>query len=146
MTSSLVFLALPAYAQDMNFNRIASFQVGDNLPDAEETSAEIIAATADGMTLVYTDSPGAWIGFIDITDPNNPAALSAFMPEGEPTSVAVIGNYGLAGVYTSVSYTELSGYLVKNQRNDTERSWTLLSRKTFSGMPWSLQIPMLHGR
>lgn len=113
MTSSLACFALPAYAQDMNFNRIASFQVADNLPDAEETSAEIIAATADGMTLVYTDSPGASIGFIDITDPTNPAPLGVFMPEGEPTSVAVIGNYALAGVNTSASYTEPSGFLVE---------------------------------
>ena len=111
--SSLTCLALPAFAQDMNFNRIASFQVADNLPEAEETSAEIIAATADGMTLVYTDSPGASIGFIDITDPKNPAPLGVFMPEGEPTSVAVIGNYALAGVNTSASYTEPSGFLVE---------------------------------
>ena len=113
MTSSLACFALPAIAQDMNFNRIASFQVADNLPEAEETSAEIIAATADGMTLVYTDSPGASIGFIDITDPANPAPLGVFMPEGEPTSVAVIGNYALAGVNTSQSYTEPSGFLVE---------------------------------
>ena len=113
MTSSLACFALPAYAQDMNFNRIASFQVADNLPEAEETSAEIIAATADGMTLVYTDSPGASIGFIDITDVTNPAPLGVFMPEGEPTSVAVVGNYALAGVNTSVSYTEPSGFLVE---------------------------------
>lgn len=113
ITSSLTCFALPAYAQDMNFNRIASFQVADNLPEAEETSAEIIAATADGMTLVYTDSPGASIGFIDISDPTNPAPLGVFMPEGEPTSVAVIGNYALAGVNTSASYTEPSGFLVE---------------------------------
>lgn len=113
ITSSLTCFALPAYAQDMNFNRIASFQVADNLPEAQETSAEIIAATADGMTLVYTDSPGASIGFIDITDPTNPAPLGVFMPEGEPTSVAVIGNYALAGVNTSASYTEPSGFLVE---------------------------------
>ncbi|SIO47142.1 hypothetical protein SAMN05444287_3327, partial [Octadecabacter temperatus] len=112
-TSSLACFALPAYAQDMNFNRIASFQVADNLPEAEETSAEIIAATADGMTLVYTDSPGASIGFIDITDPTNPAPLGVFMPDGEPTSVAVIGNYALAGVNTSANYTEPSGFLVE---------------------------------
>ncbi|RYH01599.1 esterase-like activity of phytase family protein [Salipiger sp. IMCC34102] len=112
-TSALMCLAVPASAQDMNFNRIASFRVADNLPDAEETSAEIIAATEDGMTLVYTDSPGASIGFIDITDPANPTAAGVFMPEGEPTSVAVIGNHALAGVNTSESFTNPSGYLVE---------------------------------
>ncbi|PXW70799.1 phytase-like protein with esterase activity [Loktanella sp. PT4BL] len=113
MTSALALLAAPAFAQDMNFNRIASFMVADNLPEAEETSAEIIAASEDGMTLVYTDSPGASIGFIDITDPANPVAAGVFMPDGEPTSVAVIGNYALAGVNTSPSYTEPSGFLVE---------------------------------
>ncbi|KQI72940.1 alkaline phosphatase [Loktanella sp. 5RATIMAR09] len=113
MTSALALLAAPAFAQDMNFNRIASFMVADNLPDAEETSAEIIAASEDGMTLVYTDSPGASIGFIDITDPANPVAAGVFMPEGEPTSVAVIGKYALAGVNTSPSYAEPSGFLVE---------------------------------
>jgi len=105
--------AAPALAQDMNFNRIASFMVADNNPDAEETSAEIIAATADGMTLVYTDSPGGSIGFIDITDPANPVAAGLFMPDGEPTSVAVIGGYALAGVNTSQNYTAPSGFLVE---------------------------------
>jgi len=113
LSSALVCLAAPTFAQDMNFNRIASFRVADNLPDAEETSAEIIAATEDGMTLVYTDSPGGSIGFIDITDPANPTAAGVFMPEGEPTSVAVIGNHALAGVNTSESFTAPSGYLVE---------------------------------
>ena len=113
MTSALALLAAPAFAQDMNFNRIASFMVAENLPEAEETSAEIIAASEDGMTLVYTDSPGKSIGFIDITDPANPVAAGVFMPEGEPTSVAVIGNYALAGVNTSPSYTAPSGFLVE---------------------------------
>ncbi|SPJ26430.1 esterase-like activity of phytase family protein [Palleronia abyssalis] len=113
ISSAFICLAAPAVAQDMNFNRIASFRVADNLPEAEETSAEIIAATEDGMTLVYTDSPGGSIGFIDITDPANPVAAGTFMPEGEPTSVAVIGSYALAGVNTSESYTDPSGYLVE---------------------------------
>ena len=113
VTSALALVATPALAQDMNFNRIASFMVADNLPEAEETSAEIIAATADGMTLVYTDSPGGSIGFIDITDPAKPVAAGVFMPDGEPTSVSVIGNYALAGVNTSTSFTEPSGFLVE---------------------------------
>ena len=113
VSSALALVATPALAQDMNFNRIASFMVADNLPEAEETSAEIIAATADGMTLVYTDSPGGSIGFIDITDPAKPVAAGVFMPDGEPTSVSVIGNYALAGVNTSTSFTEPSGFLVE---------------------------------
>lgn len=52
---------VPAYADV--FNRIATFHVADNLPaDADpekETVSEIIAATDDSMTLVYTDSPAS---------------------------------------------------------------------------------------
>jgi hypothetical protein len=66
----------------MNFNRIASFMVAENTPDAEETSAEIISATADGMTLVYSDSPAEVIGFIDITDPANPTAAGVIAMPG----------------------------------------------------------------
>ena len=64
--------ALPAHA-DMMFNRVASFAVAGNLPagvDAKTpTSSEIIAASEDGNTLVYSDSPLGAIGFVDITDP-----------------------------------------------------------------------------
>ncbi len=50
------------------FNRVASFPVELNSPEAETTSSEIIAAAEDGMTLVYSDSPAGGIGFVDITD------------------------------------------------------------------------------
>ena len=113
ITSVLALMTAPVFAQDMNFNRIASFPVAANLPDAGETSAEIIAATADGMTLVYTDSPAGVVGFIDITDPANPVAAGVFQTGGEPTSVAVAGNFALVGVNTSDSFTAPSGYLVE---------------------------------
>ncbi|MEO1704677.1 MAG: hypothetical protein AAFR50_04980, partial [Pseudomonadota bacterium] len=57
LTSIAALLAAPALSQDRNFNRIASFMVAENAPDAEESSAEIISVTADGLTLVYTDGP-----------------------------------------------------------------------------------------
>lgn len=136
IASTMALFTIPAFAQEMNFNRIASFQVADNLPSAKETSAEIIAVTADGMTLVYTDSPGASIGFIDITDPSNPAPLGTFMPDGEPTSVAVIGNYALAGVNTSASYTEPSGYLVEIDVTTKEE----IGRCILPGQPDSVGI------
>src|SRR5688572_24224932 len=44
-----------------HFNRIATFavcsQTGSSCTSAEATSAEIVAASSDGMTLVYTNSP-----------------------------------------------------------------------------------------
>lgn len=136
MTSTIALLAAPSFAQDMNFNRIASFMVAENLPEAEETSAEIIAASQDGMTLVYTDSPGKSIGFIDITDPANPVAAGVFMPDGEPTSVAVIGNHALAGVNTSPNYTEPSGFLVEIDMTTQQE----VGRCDLPGQPDSVDI------
>ena len=109
MTSILALAAGGAMAE--NFNRIASFMTAENAPDAEESSAEIIGATGDGMTLVYTDSPAGVIGFIDLTDPAAPVAAGAIALEGEPTSVAVMGMMAYVGENTSASYTEPSGVL-----------------------------------
>ncbi len=107
--------ALPAVAE-MNFNRIASFAVSANLPAGVDfstpTSAEIIAATADGMTLIYTDSPLGAVGFVDITDPAAPKAGGSLALGGEPTSVAVLGDATVfVGVNTSADYVEPSGRL-----------------------------------
>ena len=106
--------AAPALA-DPFFNRIASFPVARNLPTgtdpATETSAEIVAASGDGLMLVYTDSPNKAIGFIDITDPAAPAALGNLALEGEPTSVSVRGSTAFVGVNTRKSFTEPSGRL-----------------------------------
>lgn len=94
------------------FNRIASFAVAENAPEAEATSSEIIAASEDGMTLIYSDSPGGGIGFIDITDASAPKPAGYLAIEGEPTSVAIIGDKAYVGVNTSESFTEPSGKLV----------------------------------
>ena len=103
----------PAHADV--FNRIATFHVVDNLPaDADpgkQTVAEIIAATEDGMTLVYSDSPGERIGLIDISDPKAPKAAGVVDVGGEPTSVVVVGGKALVGIVTSESYTAPSGHV-----------------------------------
>lgn len=93
------------------FNRIASFPVALNSPDAEETSSEIITVSEDGMTLIYSDSPAGGIGFIDITDPKAPKAAGFLALDGEPTTVVVDGGKVFAGVNTSESYTAPSGTL-----------------------------------
>ncbi|WP_158966828.1 esterase-like activity of phytase family protein [Chachezhania sediminis] len=104
-----------AAVAEQSFNRIASFATPANMAagqdTAHETSAEIVDATADGMTLVYTDSPLGVIGRIDITDPANPKPLGNVKLGGEPTSVAIIGNTAFVGVNTSESYANPSGYL-----------------------------------
>ncbi len=115
MTSSLALMAGVA-AAETNFNRIASFPVVTNMAEGEdtarETSPEIIDVTADGMTLVYTDSPLGALGMVDITDPANPAPKGNIALEGEPTSVAVIGTIAFVGINTSESYTEPSGKML----------------------------------
>lgn len=112
-TAAAFISAVPAFAEK-NFNRIASFPVTLNFSGEvpEETSAEIIDATDDGMTLVYTDSPAGVIGAIDISDPANPAPLGVMEMDGEPTAVSIIGTTAFVGINTSESYTEPSG-LVK---------------------------------
>lgn len=94
------------------FNRIASFPVELNNAEAETSSAEIITATDDGMTLIYSDSPAGGIGFVDITDPKAPKQGGFIDMGGEPTSVTAIGGTAYVAVNTSASFTEPSGKLV----------------------------------
>ena len=56
------------------FQRIASFPVFLNTSVDEDAAAEIVAASPDGNTLVYTDGETEALGFVDITDPANPTA------------------------------------------------------------------------
>ena len=108
LVSILSLIAGAASAQEMSFNRIASFPVASN-GEAEETSAEIIDATADGMTLVYTNSPAGVIGSLDITDPADPQTGAELSLDGEPTAVVILGGTAFVGVNTSESYTAPSG-------------------------------------
>jgi DNA-binding beta-propeller fold protein YncE len=117
-TLSSVAISTMAMADaGMVFNRIASIPTSTNLnsidkPWETETSAEIIAASKDGKTIVYTDSPLEGVGFIDITDPANPKAAGVITVEGEPTAVAVANDNALVGVNTAESYTKPSGNLI----------------------------------
>ncbi|WP_160004694.1 esterase-like activity of phytase family protein [Rhizobium sp. 18055] len=110
----LTSVALPAAAEPV-FNRIASFPVASNLPADKDklstTSAEIIAATDDGMTLIYSDSPLGAIGFVDISDAKAPKAGGALMMDGEPTSVTSASGKALVAVNTSKSKAKPSGSL-----------------------------------
>lgn len=116
LAASALALCATGASADMTFNRIASFATPDNMAEGEdharETSAEIIAASEDGMTLIYTDSPLGVVGLIDITDPKAPKALGNIEMPGEPTSVAVRGMTAYVGVNTSEDYVNTSGQLV----------------------------------
>jgi DNA-binding beta-propeller fold protein YncE len=95
------------------FNRINTLPNYINNVDASaETVSEIVAASKDGKTLVYTDGVREAIGFIDIANPYLAVHAGTFDLSGEPTSVAVLGNrWALVGVNTSESFTDPSGHL-----------------------------------
>ncbi len=73
--------------------------------------AEIVTATDDGKTLIYSDSPLGAIGFIDITDAKAPKAGGALMMDGEPTSVTSAAGKALVAVNTGESKAKPSGRL-----------------------------------
>ncbi len=98
------------------FNRTATFavcaQIGSSCEDSTPTAAEIVAASEDGMTLVYTNSLKGEVGFVDIVDPANPKPLGRLAMGGEPTSVTVLGAHALVAVNTSQNFINASGKLV----------------------------------
>src|SRR6185436_7976974 len=66
--------------------------------------------TTDGSTLIYTDSVGEQIGFVDITDLDALSETNIAI-DGEPTSVAVTpdGLYALVCVHDNEDIIDLDG-------------------------------------
>ena len=114
--SILALVAAAPVMAETSFNRISSFATPMNMAAGEDqtrpSSAEIISASEDGMTLVYTDSPLGVIGLVDITDPADPKALGNVDVGGEPTTAKIIGDKVFTAVNTSESYVQPSGKLV----------------------------------
>jgi DNA-binding beta-propeller fold protein YncE len=77
------------------FNRVATVPVSAN---AGSASAEIVAASDDGRTLLYTDAGAGLVGFVDITNPSAPVATGTVDVGGSPTSVAVVKGRALVAV------------------------------------------------
>jgi hypothetical protein len=113
----------PAASSEKSLQRIATLAnyLNNGADAADETVSEIVSASADGRTLVYTDGVRGTIGFIDIANATNPlpAGILALDPDPDddidysPTSVAILGNeYALVGANTSESLTNPSGKLV----------------------------------
>jgi len=135
--------AWPDRHADRSFQRLATFPVFQNAPDpTAETVAEITAVSSNGRTLISTDSPGRRVTFTDISDPKSPApdttagAQSALAVGGEPTSVAVYGEYALIAVNTSVDEQNPSGaLLVISVADRSERA-----RIDLGGQPDSVTI------
>ncbi|MFZ1429272.1 MAG: esterase-like activity of phytase family protein [Geminicoccaceae bacterium] len=114
-TTALATAAMPAVAAGPYFERVATLPVYATLPAGADpktpTSAEIITATPDGNTLIFTDSPGRRLGFVDITDPAAPAPARSLPLGGEPTSVTVVGGVVLAAVNSSASKAAPTGHV-----------------------------------
>jgi hypothetical protein len=86
-------------------------QIEANCNTDDETAAEIVTASSDGNTLIYSDSPKNQIGFVDISTISAPAGLGVLDMGGEPTSVATAGSHVLVGVNTSIDFVNVSGAL-----------------------------------
>lgn len=125
---------------DKFFNRVASFavcsQLGSSCESADATAAEIVAASVDGMTLIYSNSPRGEVGFIDIANPAAPRALGSLAMGGEPTSVTVLGAYALVAVNTSANFVNTSGKLVVVDI----ASRALVAEIALSGQPDSVAV------
>jgi hypothetical protein len=125
---------------DRHFVRVSTFPACRQIEPACNTStaasAEIAAASEDGMTVVYTDSPGNRIGFVNITNPAAPTALGTLAVGGEPTSVAVAGDFALVVVNTSPNFLAPSGNLVVV--NIATR--TVIRTIPLTGMPDSVAV------
>ena len=114
---------------------IANYINNDNRGD--ETVSEIVAASRDGRTLVYTDSELETIGFVWIGNPANPIPTGTVSLPGEPTSVDVWRNkYALVAVDTSESLTETSGKLVVVNINNR----SIVTELELGGQPDSIKI------
>lgn len=107
--SLVAAVAPPASAAPVvgHFDRVATYDVTGSV-------AEIVAATPDGLTLVYTDSDEREVGFVDIGNPAAPEADGSVALDGSPTSVAVTpdGAWALVAVDTSPGGLGVSGTLV----------------------------------
>lgn len=110
---SLVSLTVNADDKhEKSFNRIATFPVFLNSSIENETVAEIVTASKDGNTLIYTDGKMEAIGFVNIKNAKKPKPAGMVMVGGEPTSVAIKGRFALAAVNTSADFKHPSGKLV----------------------------------
>ncbi|MBB2941781.1 hypothetical protein FB565_001485 [Actinoplanes lutulentus] len=104
--------AAAAHGYANTFQRLSTFPAYLNSSIDDTAAAEISTVTEDGRTVVYTDSPGKRLGFVDISNPSRPAPAGTLAVGGEPTSVAHLGRLLLAGVNTRTSFTDPSGKLV----------------------------------
>lgn len=85
LTAALAFMGTAHAATHGSFGMVHHLPV--------DGVAEIVTATPDGMTLLYTSADAGALGLVDITNPSRPALLPRVDVRlggvGEPTSVAI---------------------------------------------------------
>ncbi len=111
LSASLASADIRENDSEASFTRIATFPVYLNTDINTETVAEIVTASKDGNTLIYTDGKSEKLGFVDISNPTNPLPAGVVDLGGEPTAVAVKGDYALVAVNTSLDFVNTSGNL-----------------------------------
>lgn len=107
--------AQPTATTGSYFNRVATFEAHRNVPEGRAVSkksvAEIVAASADGRWLAYTDGEQQGIGFIDISNPSQPKPAGFVAVDGEPTSVVFAHGKVLAAVSSTRQFDQPEGHL-----------------------------------
>ncbi len=85
--------------RDVRFERLLNFKVNGAV-------AEIVAATPNGRTLLYTNATDKKVGVVDISNPAQPRETITINMNGEPTSIAVTpdGRWALATVAAGNSH------------------------------------------
>lgn len=76
--------------------------------------------TKDGKTAIFTDSEQKALGFVDISTASNPQGITTLPLEGEPTSVALKGDYALVVINTSEDFVNTSGKVIVVDISDVE--------------------------
>lgn len=77
----------PAADREKGHGPVHSFRLVSTFLVPGGNSAEIVAATPDGLTLVYTDAVGRTLGIVDISNPAAPAQVATIPVDG-PASPA----------------------------------------------------------
>ncbi|MFI5716171.1 esterase-like activity of phytase family protein [Nocardia sp. NPDC051750] len=130
-----------------SYHRAATYPVYLNRPAGEpvdtETVAEISTVTPDGNTVIYTDATAKRIGFLDISDPAQPAGLGTLSlaelghADDQPTSVIAHGEYVLVVVDTTGGdFAKPSGRLDIVRVSDRTRAHSI----DLGGQPDSIAI------
>lgn len=123
-------------ADGRSFHRLATLPAYANTSRDQQSVAEISTVTADGTTVVYTDAASRGIGFVDITDPEQPTPDGFVDVPGEPTSVYATQDRLLVVVDTSQSFTDPSGVVIVLDPRTREE----LGRLDLGGQPDSIDV------